>query len=66
LFISPFFIDKTRPEIIRNKAAFAVWLRVLQLFSNVSHHEFVKKLIMQKIERAVHLHHQQEKQSKVR
>jgi hypothetical protein len=57
LIHSPFLIDKTRPAIIRNNAAFAVWLRVLQLFNNVSHHEFVTKLIMQKIVCAVHLHH---------
>jgi hypothetical protein len=58
LFYLHFFIYKTRPEIIRNNAAFAVWLRLWRLFGSVSRHEFVTKLIMQKALPAVHLHHQ--------
>jgi hypothetical protein len=59
LLISFLFIDKTLPEIIKANVAVADWLRVLQLYVSVSHHEFVTKLIMQKMEHDVHLHHQQ-------
>lgn len=37
----------------------AAWPRVLQLYSNVRHHEYVKNCVMQLTRQVVLLHHQQ-------